>query len=305
MDFTFTRPVYLFLLFIIPLFVIIHFLSLRTRKGDALRFANFEALARIRGVDIYSKNLSLVIFTSVIALLLIFSVSGLTVHTTARTSFFSFVIAVDSSQSMEATDVLPTRFDAAKETASRFIDSSGIATHIGLVSFSGSALIEQEPTDDKSMLLTKLDAIQLSSIGGTDIYEAVVTSVNLLLSEERRALILFSDGQLNVGNLNSAIDYAQKHNVIIHTVAVGTLEGGDTTYGLSKIDEDSLQALAYNTYGTYSLLSDESSMEAFLTEIASVKLGSISLNMASYLIITALCLLVIGFVIIDFRYRLF
>lgn len=305
MELEFIRPAYLYFLLLIPLFIVVHFLSLRSKHGQALTFSNFEALARIKGVDIYSKNLSLLVFSCIIALLLIFSLAGLTIHMTARTSQFSFVVAIDSSQSMEATDLSPSRLEAAKSAATSFIRDSGVGTRIGVVSFSGNTLIHHVVSEDKSAVITGLDHISISDVGGTDIYEAVVTSVNMLIDEKRRSLILFSDGQLNVGNIDDSISYAREHDVTIHSISLGTIEGGETSYGVSKLDEDSLKALAYNTGGTYNSIQDTSSLDDLVKGIADIKLGSVSLLLTPYLTVIALLLLMVLFVLSDYRYRLF
>ena len=55
---TFSNPKYLFLLFVIPLFILIHLLSLKKSRRKALSFANFEAISRVKGIEFLSKNLT-------------------------------------------------------------------------------------------------------------------------------------------------------------------------------------------------------------------------------------------------------
>ena len=104
MIFSFTHPQYLLFLFLIPIFFMIHFFSLSNRKKVALKFANFDAISRIMGVDFFSKNVIILFLNSIIILFLVFALSGLTMHTTRESSSFSFVLAMDTSQSMEAND---------------------------------------------------------------------------------------------------------------------------------------------------------------------------------------------------------
>ena len=114
-EISFIKPSFLFLLALIPLIILIHFVTLRRKRSHALNFANFEAIARIKGVDLLSKNIFVLILTTIISLLLILSLSGLTLHRTVFASSFSFVVAIDSSRSMEANDFSPNRIEAAKE----------------------------------------------------------------------------------------------------------------------------------------------------------------------------------------------
>jgi len=237
MAISFTNPQYLILLSVIPLIILIHFFSLRHRGGHALRFANFEAISKIRGIDLYSKNISVMVLTIAVCTLLILSLSGLTVQRLMSSSGFSFVIAIDSSRSMEANDMPPSvsRIEAAKKTAVDFVESLPAGTKIGVISFSGNSFIEQDMTQEKFQVKSSINKIQASSVGGTDLYEAIITSTNLLKSEDTKAVILLSDGQINVGGLDDAVNYANENEVIIHSIAIGTIEGGETSFGLSKI----------------------------------------------------------------------
>lgn len=302
---TFTHPVYLFFLFFIPIIFFIHLVTLKSKKRKALRFANFEAIARIRGIDFFSKNITVLFFTTGIIFLLILSASGLTLHTQLEASSFSFVLTIDSSQSMEADDMPPSRLKVAKDTAIEFVDSAPVSTEIGVVSFYGIALIEQDLTNDKELVKGAVKDVQISILGGTDLYEAVITSTNLLKGEDSRAIILLSDGQVNVGGIQGAINYANDNDVIIHTIGIGTEEGGKTSYGLSKLDEDSLKALAYNTEGKFFRVENKQELSNSFTEIMGLTKKKVSIDISDYLIIISIVLFVIEYLLINTRYRLF
>ena len=68
---TFTKSIYLLLLVIVPLIILLHFLTLKRRRIHALKFANFDAIARVKGIDIISKKISILILTALIRNLLI------------------------------------------------------------------------------------------------------------------------------------------------------------------------------------------------------------------------------------------
>jgi len=245
------RPSYLILLGVIPIIIFLHFFMLKKKRSHALRFANFEALARVSGVDLLSKNILILILTIAIAILLVFSLAGVKVQRTLYSSSFSYVVAIDSSSSMEATDFFPNRLEVAKSAAKDFVNSAPIGTNIGVISFSGNSFMEQDLTQDKDSLMNSINNIPISSIGGTDIGEAIITGTNLLEGEEAKSIIILSDGRINVGAIDNAIMYANNHDVIVHSMGIGTSEGGITSYGLSKIDEDALKAVAHNTGGRY------------------------------------------------------
>ena len=289
---SFNSPFYLVFLFAIPVLIFLHFFGLKSLRGKALKFANFEAIARIKGIDLYSKNISLLLFDVFFVVVLVSAMSGATLHKEVGASSFSFVIAIDSSASMSATDIFPDRISAAKNTALDFIDSSPYESPMGIISFSGNSLIEQEMTIDKFELKAGLEQIELSPIGGTDIYEAILVSAGLLNNEESKAIILLSDGQINAGNIGGAIDYAVEESILIHTLAIGTVEGGDASFGLSKLDEDSLKSIAYNSGGKYFNVKTDVELENSFNEILQVTRKPGEIDLSIYLLILALGLFI-------------
>jgi len=305
MEINFTHPDYLFLLAVIPAIVLVHFITLSQKKGQALKFANFDAISRIKGIELYSKNIFILSLTVLISLLLVLSLSGMTIQRIITSSSFSFVISIDSSKSMEANDMIPTRMEAAKQTALNFVDSTPTGTRIGVVSFSGNSFIEHELTQEKSLIKSSIQNIQISSVGGTDLYEAIITSTNMLKQEDFRSVIILSDGQINVGNLDDAIDYANENDVIIHSIAIGTNEGGITSYGLSKIDEDSLKAVAYNTGGEFFRAEDKETLSSSLSNILTLERKKVSFDISNYLLIASIFLFVFEYFLINTRYRIF
>ena len=302
MLFTFLRPNYLYFLFIIPIVFIIHFYSLNNRKKVALKFANFDAIARIQGIDFFSKNIIILFLTVLISFTMVLSASGLTWHTFMESSSFSFVLDIDVSGSMEANDFLPNRLAAAKQTAINFIDEAPLGVNIGVVSFSGSSYIEQDMTEDRNRLKGVIEELEISGWGGTDLFEAVITSANLLENEKNKAIILLSDGQINVGNLEDVIEYATKRDIVIHSIAMGTRTGGQTDYAISKLDEESLKSVSYNTGGNYFFVtSGEELSEAFIS-ILDLTQRNVSIDLSLYLLIASILLFVLEFFLSNTKY---
>lgn len=301
---TFAHPKYLFLLFIIPLIILIHLLTLRGGRKRALRFANFEAIARVRGIEFFSKNIVTTFLSVIIVLLLVFSISGLTLHKYADASSFSFVLAIDTSRSMEAEDMLPNRLEAAKEVAKTFVDTAPPTTKIGVVSFSGNAYIHLDITDNKERLSEVITEIEQSMIEGTDIYEVMITSTNLLRrGGEGKAIILLSDGQITIGTIDETVAYANDNEVIINTIGIGTEEGGRTTYGISKIDEDALKALAYNTGGQFFRAEDKKSLLESFKEAIKLTRKKVAMDLSSYLLLAGILFFLMEFILVNSRYR--
>jgi len=302
----FYKPQYLFLLFLIPALIFIHLNSLRTSKAKAIKFANFEAIKRITGVELYSKNLTVLYLNIFIVLLLVFSISRMSLTSEVDSSKLSFVITLDSSVSMAARDIAPTRFDVAKSAAVNFLQMVPIGTRIGIVSFSTSSIIEQEVTDDKALLSSAIKNIYLKSSGGTDAINALVTSSNLLASEDTRAIIFISDGDINVNSIQQIVDYTSRNKVAIYCLGVGTLAGGnDTKGGYYKLSEDTLKLLAENTGGKYYSIQNLEGFYSSLNDILQITKKKIIVDLSFYLLAAALLLLLFNFYLTNNRYRIF
>ncbi len=301
----FTKPVFLFFLLFVPILVVAHFVSLRLRKKRALRFANFEAIANIKGIDLLSRNIMSLIISSLIVVLLSCSLAGIQVSKISSASSFSFAIAIDASRSMEATDFSPSRLEAAKSTAISFVNIAPQSTRFAVVSFSGNSFIEQTATSDRYLVREAIKNIQLSTVGGTDLEEAVVTSSNLLKAEDGKAVILISDGNINIGTIETAIDYAKENQVIVNSIGIGSENGGDTTYGLSKIDEDSLKSLAFNTGGEYYKADSLERLQISFNTLLNLKEKQVFIDYSNYLLIAALILIILQFVLINTKFALF
>jgi len=289
---SFSNPFYLIFLFVIPLVIFFHFFGIKNIRGRALRFANFNAIARIKGVDLYSKKLSLLFFDIFFVVILVLSLSGLTLNKEVDASSFSFVIAIDSSESMGADDISPDRLSAAKKTAIEFIESSPYDSPMGVISFSGDSTIEQDLTRDKQNLKLAIEGIEVGRVSGTDVYEAVFVSTNMLKSEKEKAVILISDGQINTENIYDTIGYASDNEVLVHTIAIGTKEGGEFSFGFSKVDEDSLRGIAFNTGGKFFSVESERDLKQSFDEIIPVTRRVTAIDLSGFLIMAALVLFI-------------
>lgn len=71
------------------------------------------------------------------------------------------VLAIDVSGSMRATDIEPSRIEAAQVAAKAFIAEQPRKTRIGIVTFAGSASLVQPPTQNREDLIAAIDRFQL------------------------------------------------------------------------------------------------------------------------------------------------
>ncbi len=300
----FTRPEYLLLLLAIPALIFFHIISLKSIKKKSIKFANFEAITRIKGVEIFSKNVTVLYINIIIIVLVVLSVSGVSITRNVGASQVSFVLAIDSSGSMAAQDILPNRLEAAKKTSIDFLKMVPEKTKIAVVSFSGSTFVEQELTEDKGLLENIIFNLGIKSIGGTDILGAVIASTNLLRNEEAKTIILISDGQANINTLQDIIDYSNKNRVRIHCLGIGTEEGGtDESGGVFKLSESTLRTIAENTEGEYYSIQNIEDFYYSLNDIVGRTEKRAVHDLSLVLMVIALILFIINFILINTRYR--
>ena len=90
------------------------------------------------------------------------------------------ILVVDTSRSMQAEDVEPTRLGAAQEAVRTFLDRAPDGLRVGLVVFAGEAQVATPPTQDHELVDTAVtDIDEFLVFGGTAIGDALQTAVEL------------------------------------------------------------------------------------------------------------------------------
>jgi Ca-activated chloride channel family protein len=167
--------------------------------------------------------------------------------TTERTeSEGRILVLFDVSLSMMATDVDPTRLDAAKEAARAFVDQVDEDVEVGLISFSGNVAVDVPPTRDRDAIDRGIEALELAE--STAIGDALATGADLLtrLAEDADAsndagsgadddeltpgaMVLLTDGETTVGRPTEVgAQEAADAGVPVFTIAFGTPDGSIT-----------------------------------------------------------------------------
>lgn len=312
----FENPTYLWFLLTIPLFIITHFWFLKNSHSKAMKFANFEALKRISGGKILTKNMTHLVIRIIIMFSLIAAAAGTTVWYKGLGNDVNFVIAIDTSASMTSEDVLPNRLEAAKLYSELFLDDLESYTKIGLVSFAGTTVVESTLTDKKEDVKFKIKGIGISKTGGTDIPGAIITSTNLLLSEPEKgkSIILVSDGVNTLGafiseSVKQSIRYAKENQVTINTIGLGTDNGPlgylPEYYNISSnYDESVLQTIAEESEGTYIYATSADELkQAYISLTDKTEEKYIPFDAATIGIIVGLILLFFEWAIANTMYR--
>jgi Ca-activated chloride channel homolog len=140
----------------------------------------------------------------------------------------SVVLVTDASRSMLATDVEPSRMDAARGAAESFLDGVPDELRVGAVAFSTTPSSIVPPSQDRERVRAHLAS--LSADGSTATGDALAEALQLLKTDgERRppaAIVLLSDGKTTTGR--DPLDVARQARaagVPVNTVALGTSDG--------------------------------------------------------------------------------
>ena len=195
------------------------------------------------------------------------------------------MLAIDQSLSMQATDFYPNRIEVAKKVASDFIQSRK-GDKIGLVFYSGQALLACYPTLDYGKLLQKLnEPIPYDLEPGTAIGVGLGTSLIPLRNKQIRSkvVILLTDGTNNAGDVSpmEAAQIAQGIGTRVYTIGVGTIGIARTprmtVSGVIyenipvEIDELTLRNIAELTGGAYYRANDENTLRYIYQQIETLE----------------------------------
>ncbi len=306
MEIIFEKPEYLWFLLTIPVIVIAHFVTLKSNTKKAVRFANFEAIQRITGGQTLSKNFFLLVIRIVIILLFVFALSSITLSYSGLGSKFDFAIAIDSSSSMLIQDLQPNRLDVAKNSAVNFLDTLHSNNQISVVSFASVAFLESSLTKDLTESKDAIRGITAQETGGTSIGDAIISSVNsLLLSKNSKVVILLTDGNSNAGvSVQDAIEYAKLKQITVHTIGLGTEQGGEYIEGVNlTLDEKTLKDIALSTNGKYFRATTPESLDKAYKDLSGLTETTISRNLSLTFTLLALFLLLIEWILLNSKYR--
>ncbi len=265
---SFQSPVALLGLLAIPLLVVVYVLAARGQRRAAGRFTNPALVPNlVPSAPRWRRYVPFVLALAALTLLVVGIARPHIVRSVTRDEA-TIVLAIDTSRSMSATDVRPSRFDAAHAAAQEFLDTVPESYRVGIVSFSTAASTVLTPTTDRDAAKVALGELRLGS--GTAIGNAIARSVELASTGEQRpttgqaspaAVLLLSDGAQTAGGVtpDDAVKEARKLGVPVSTVALGTrdaavqvpLPGGLKQRVVVAPDADALKQIAKDTGGTF------------------------------------------------------
>jgi Ca-activated chloride channel homolog len=265
---TFQAPLLLALLALVPLAAVAYVLAQRRRRRFAVRYTNVDVLAAVAAGRSWGRHLpALLGLLALAALLVALARPQHTVAAVRREA--TVMLLTDTSGSMTANDVKPTRLAAAKAAARTFAKRVPADFRLGLITFGTSAQELAEPTTDHARVIAAIESMQVH--GGTAMGDGIRLAVNAVrapvpdgLGGSRRlpaAIVMLSDGASTRGaDPIDVVGQVKKYKIPIYTVALGTANGqlrhvnkrtGAVT--LEKVPPDplTLQDIARDTGGEY------------------------------------------------------
>jgi Ca-activated chloride channel family protein len=279
--FTFLSPWRLLALFAVLALAVAYVMFQRRRSKYAVRFTNLELLSSVvpnspgwrRHIAAGAQLAALTI--------LVFAFAQPAHEVKVPRERATVMLAIDVSLSMEATDVKPSRIEAAKAAATSFLNDVPPKVNVGLVTFAGTSRLAVAPTIDRKAIADAIARVELND--GTAIGNAIETSLDAIASMPPApdgavvpaAIVLMSDGTTTMGVPNQrAIKDANAAHVPVSTIAFGTANGTvtipDTGETVSvPVDAPSLAQIAKATGGK----SYEAATQGQLSDVYS-KIGS-------------------------------
>jgi Ca-activated chloride channel homolog len=244
---SFERPLMLLTLVLLAAGVaLVWWLLRRRRMRYAVRYTNIGVLASVTGGTSWRVFVPPILFVAALAALCV-AFARPTVDRMVAKERAVVILVIDTSRSMQADDVKPTRLAAAQEAVRKFVDTAPKRLRIGLVVFAGEAQVATPPTDDHALVKQAIDEIgEFQVFGGTAIGDALAASVDLAqqsLSDGQATIalraapaddtkglasILFlSDGSQTRGTLlpEEGAARAKEAGIPVYTVALGTPQG--------------------------------------------------------------------------------
>lgn len=263
-------PDMLLFLFCIPIFIGLYIINSRYQKKKNENFINHKLLEKL--TPSLSKNKVLAKrFLFIIAIILLIIAAARPQYGN-RVRFIEkngidIVFVIDTSKSMLADDIKPSRFQNAVRTIKKILEKRS-EDRVGIVSFSGDAFIQSPLTSDYDGFKVLLDAVSVGSLPlpGTN-FEIAIDKALLALSraggDKKGAIVILSDGENHTGDIDGAVARVKESGSKIFTFGFGSENGSpisergsykkdrDGNIVISKLDREVLIKIAEETGGKY------------------------------------------------------
>lgn len=327
--FRFANPQYLWLLALIPAFILLFALAAANRRKRLARFGEPDTL-RLLTPDVSTGRVKLKFILFCLATVLI-------VLAAARPQLGSklreekaqgveMMLTVDVSNSMLAEDFEPNRLERTKYAINKLFEGLK-QDRVGLIVFAGEPKVQLPITSDYRMAQAFARRISpsLVSVQGTAVGKALEQALLSFSGDgddhRSRVIILITDGENHDDDALSVAKRAADMGIRIYTIGIGTPEGAPIQIDgefikdergemvVSKLGEQMLSQIADITGGAYvratkqdigleQIVRSINSMEQ--TELSTIRFEEFN-EQYQYLLLAALVLLLAEFLLLDRR----
>ena len=231
---------YFLFLFVVLGFVGFYVAGQLARRRRMLRFANTELLESVAPQRPSAwRHLAAILLTIALVLITV-AMAGPTHDARIPRNRAVVMLVIDVSQSMRATDVLPSRMAAAQDASKQFVDELTPGVNLGLIAYAGSATVLVSPTTNRDATKRGIDALQVAdrTATGEGIFAALqsISTVGAVIGggddPPPARIVLFSDGKETVPSnpdnpkgCYTAARTAKDQGVPISTISFGTKNG--------------------------------------------------------------------------------
>jgi Ca-activated chloride channel family protein len=322
-------PGFLWALLLVPVAVAAYLLGQRRRTRYAVRFTNLDLLANVVSRSPgWRRHLPPALYVLALTGLLLAMARPQAVTLVPKEQA-TVMLVMDTSGSMNATDVAPSRMLSAEQAALTFVNQLPAKFRVGLVSFAGTAQILVRPTVDRVAVQDALAS--LNADGPTAMGDAIERALEARrpptppaptttlppgqrltppsttrpdpAKEPPTVILLLSDGANTQGRTQplDAARHARQANVPIFTIALGTDSGmvdipDEQTGQLRRIpvppDKFTLQRVADATGGRLFVAPSSKDLRAIYHDLGS-KIGFVRQRQEITVIFAAAALLLL------------
>ena len=229
---TFLNPERLWVLLVVPLMIAGYIFLVLMKKKTGMRFTNTAILGQVvPRQSQWRRHLAVALsLAALVALSFAWArPNGVEMQPRERATV---VMVLDISLSMQATDVKPSRLEAAKDAALGFVKDLPAQYNISVVGLSGNPSVRLPPTTDRVQAQQAIRSLKLQD--STAVGESIYTALAALQLAPKGtdstpapgAIVLLSDGQNTAGRSPAqAANEAKKQTVPIYSIAYGTENG--------------------------------------------------------------------------------
>jgi Ca-activated chloride channel family protein len=284
---SFQSPYYLLALLAVPLVVLTYVIAHRRRSGTAARFGSSPMLPNVVNRSPgWRRHLPPAIMLLALTAMLV----GLA-RPQARVSVprenATIMLAIDTSRSMAAKDVRPTRLAAAQAAVRDFLAAAPKTYRIGVVAFATDARLVAPPTHDRTLVEQAI--AQLRTGQGTALGDAITNAIAASATPASQqakgeppppaSILLLSDGRQDGGTISptQAAQRARARGIPVYTVSLGTQDGivevpvtgGYTARVQVPPDPNTLRQVATTTGGRFFAAPTSVDLKAVYADLAS------------------------------------